>query len=214
MTTLINQIISSQLNKAFTMKNKLFIIFLFIIYSASSYAEKINFCKTIEFDTGAFNFTEIKKSSDKNDCRNDPIPLSYNGIKDHFELSGEAYPTGGISYITWDDSEKKFGYDQNELDNTIRDIIKENKKFDYLNGLKYKVNIENTPNNNGALVVSDVVFLDNHNIPVSVIRTLFFYSQDNYAATYYSGPIKYTEDKKIDFLGKVVDLFKTMKINW
>jgi hypothetical protein len=83
-----------------------------------------------------------------------------------------------------------------------------------LKSLKYHVNIETFSRKNGALVISDVIFLDRKNAPISLIKTLFFYSQDNYAATYYSGAVQYSDVKRIDYLIKVTDLFNTMEINW
>ncbi|MCC8423123.1 hypothetical protein, partial [Photorhabdus thracensis] len=79
--------------------------------------------------------------------------------------------------------------------------------------MKYKVKIKTFPRRKGAVVLSDVIFLDKNNEPYSVMKGLFFYSQDNYAAMYYPDPIKYSDKKRIDFLNKVTDLFMTMAIN-
>ncbi|MES4613110.1 MAG: hypothetical protein ACTH8P_14575 [Ewingella sp.] len=196
------------------MLRNLTIGFIFIINPEFAYANKIDYCKTIEFSAGVFNKMEIQKSSEKDGCREKPVPIFYNGIKDYFYLSKEAYPPGGISYITWDGAKNKYGYDPKELNTTIDNIIKENTSLSYLNSLKYHVNIETSPRKNGALVISDVIFLDKKDAPISLIKTLFFYSQDNYAATYYSGPVQYSDAKRIDYLIKVTDLFNTMEINW
>lgn len=196
------------------MLRNLVISFIIIMNSSFTYANKIDYCKTIEFSAGVFNKIKIQKSSEKDDCREKPVPIFYNGFKDYFYLSKEAYPTGGISYITWDDAKNKYGYDQKELNTTIDKVIKENTNFSYLKSLKYHVNIETFPRKNGALVISDVIFLDKKNAPISLIKTLFFYSQDNYAATYYSGVVQYSDVKRIDYLIKVTNLFNTMEINW
>lgn len=196
------------------MVRNLTIVFIFIINPAFTYANEIDYCKTIEFSAGVFNKIKIQKSSEKDDCREKPVPIFYNGIKDYFYLSKEAYPTGGISYIAWDDTKNKYSYDPKELNTTIDKIIKENTNLSYFKSLKYHVNIETFPRKNGALVISDVIFLDKKNAPISLIKTLFFYSHGNYAATYCSGVVQYSDVKRIDYLIKVTDLFNTMEINW
>ncbi|MCC8423124.1 hypothetical protein [Photorhabdus thracensis] len=194
---------------------KLNILFALIltVLSFSVYAEKIDYCYTIEFDSGVFNLKALKKSSAKNDCRYNHAPLIYNGIRDHFDLSRAAEPYSGIVYIVWDSKNKKYNYDKNEIDNTIKDMYSNSKQFSYVLNMKYKVEIKTFPKCKGAVVLSDVIFLDEKDKPYSVMRTLFFYSQDNYAAEYYPVPIKYTDKKRIDFLNKVTDLFMTMEIN-
>ncbi|MCC8422742.1 hypothetical protein [Photorhabdus thracensis] len=192
--------------------NMLFSLILTVL-SFSAYAEKIDYCYTIEFDSGVFNLKALKKASAKNDCRYNHVPLVYNGIRDHFDLWEAAYPSGGIGYIKWDDENKKYRYDKDEINNTLRSMYSRNKKFRYVFNMKYKVNIKTFPRRKGAVVLSDVIFTDKNNEPYSVMRGLFFYSQGNYAAIYYPDPIKYADKKRIDFLNKVTDLFMTMKIN-
>ncbi|OCQ51771.1 hypothetical protein Ppb6_02884 [Photorhabdus australis subsp. thailandensis] len=192
--------------------NMLFALILTAL-SFSAYAEKIDYCYTIEFDSGVFNLKSLKKASAKNDCRYNLVPLVYNGVKDYFNLSGAAYPSGGIGYIKWDDVSKKYSYDIDEINNSLKDSYGKNNKFNYVFNMKYKVEIKTFPRRKGAMVMSDVIFLDKKDKPYSVMRTLFFYSQDNYAAEYYPDPIKYSDKKRIDFLNKVTDLFMTMAIN-
>lgn len=192
------------------------IMFILIIYinPTLSNAKAIDFCKTIEFDTGAFDYSAIKRASLKKDCRDNPIPIIYNNIKDVFYLSSDASPSGGVSYLTWDDSTKKYSYDKSDLDGVIRWLVSKNVNFKYLKNLSYKVTINVEPKKNGNLVIGDVVFFDSANKPISIMRTLFFYSQDNYAASYYSDPVKYSEHEKIDFINKLTSLFRSMVVNW
>ncbi|WP_036782972.1 hypothetical protein [Photorhabdus aegyptia] len=193
--------------------NMLFALILTVL-SFSAYSEKIDYCYTIEFDSGVFNLKALKKASAKNDCRYNHVPLIYNGMKDYFDLSGEAYPSGGIIYIKWNSESKKYSYDIDEINNTLKEAYGKKKQFSYVLNMKYKVEIKTFPRRKGAVVLSDVIFLDEKDKPYSVMRTLFFYSQDNYAAEYYPDPIKYSDKKRIDFLNKVTDLFMTMEINY
>jgi hypothetical protein len=193
---------------------KFWSMLLLCIVPFVSHSEIIDFCKTIEFDTGAFDYSAIKRASSKEDCRDNPIPIIYNNIKDAFYLSPAASPSGGVSYLTWDDSTKKYSYDKFDLDGVIGGLVSKNVNFKYLKNLSYKVTINVEPKKNGNLVIGDVVFFDSTNQPISLMRTLFFYSQDNYAASYYSDPVKYSEHKKIDFINKLTSLFRSMVVNW
>ncbi|MCC8422740.1 hypothetical protein, partial [Photorhabdus thracensis] len=110
------------------MKLNMLFALLLIVLSFSAYAEKIDYCYTIEFDSGVFDLKALKEASAKDDCRYNSVPLIYNGIKDYFGLSGSAYPTGGVGYIRWDDEVKKYYYDKDRLNDAIKDMYSEDKK--------------------------------------------------------------------------------------
>lgn len=196
------------------MRAKLLFSFLLIVATGSGYAKNIDFCKTIEFDTGSFNYSVIEKASSNSECRERPIPIQYNGVKDTFNLTSQANPTGGASYLTWDESSQSYGYDKDELKSTIHDIVDGKKSFKYIEALTPVVKIKYTPRENGGVVVSDVVFKDEKNNPVSMVRDVYFYSRDNYAAVYSSEPIKCSQKIKVDFINEVESLFESMSINW
>jgi hypothetical protein len=181
---------------------------------ASTYAKNIDYCKTIEFDTGDFNYSAIMQASSYSECRDKPVPIQYKGIKDTFILTSEANPTGGASYLKWDESTKTDGYDKDELKSTIHDIVKQSGNNKYIEVLNPIVKIKFTPKDDGGLVVSDIIFEDKNNKPISIVRDIYFYSQDNYAAVYSSNPIKYTQKNKISFIDEVESLFESMDINW
>lgn len=181
---------------------------------AGTYAKSIDYCKTIAFDTGGFNYSAIRQASSDSECRDKPVPIQYKGIKDTFILTSEANPTGGASYLTWDESTKMYGYDKDELKSTIHDIVKQGGDNKYIEALNPAVKIKFTPKDNGGVVVSDIIFEDENNKPISIVRDIYFYSQDNYAAVYSSAPIKYTQKNKISFINEVESLFESMDINW
>ncbi|WP_312627316.1 hypothetical protein [Scandinavium sp.] len=180
----------------------------------NAYAKNIDFCKTIEFYAGDFNYALIEKASSNSDCRDKPVPIHYKGIKDMFSLTSEASPTGGASYLTWDESNKTYSYDKDELNNTIHDIVKQSDNNKYIEELNPIVKIKFTPKGNGGVVVSDIVFEDKNSKPISIVRDIYFYSQDDYAAVYSSAPIRFSQKNEIYFLGKVESLFESMNINW
>ena len=64
------------------------------------------------------------------------------------------------------------------------------------------------------MVVSDIIFKDENKKPISIVRDIYFYSKDNYAAVYSSAPIRYTQKNNICFIDEVELLFKSMDINW
>lgn len=196
------------------MRSKLLVLFFAIGTIADAYAGKIDFCKTIEFETGSFNYSVIEQASSKTECRDKPVPLQYKGINDVFSLTSEANPTGGASYLTWDESTNTYGYDKDELNSTIHDIVKQSGDNKYIEALNPIVKIKFTPKDNGGVVISDIIFEDKNNKPISIVRDMYFYSQDNYAAVYSSMPIKYTQKNKISFIDKVELLFESMDINW
>jgi hypothetical protein len=180
----------------------------------NAYAKNIDFCKTIEFDTGGFNYALIEQASSNSDCRDKPVPIYYKGIKDIFILTSEASPTGGASYLIWDESNKTYSYDKDELNNTIHDIVKQSGNNKYIEELNPIVKIKFTPKGNGGVVVSDIVFEGKNSKPISIVRDIYFYSQDDYAAVYSSAPIRFSQKNEIYFLGKVESLFESMNINW
>ncbi|NMP29360.1 hypothetical protein GW590_21150 [Rahnella sp. SAP-1] len=196
------------------MKIKTLATILAIGVVSSTYAKNIDYCKTIEFDTGGFNYSAIMQASSDSECRDKPVPIQSKGIKDTFILTSEANPTGGASYLTWDESTKTYGYDKDELKSTIHDIVKQSGNDKYIETLNPIVKIKFTPKDNGGVVVSDVIFEDKNNKPISIVRDIYFYSQDNYAAVYSSTPIKYTQKNKISFIDEVESLFESMDINW
>lgn len=196
------------------MKAKFLFIFLLTGIANSGYAKNIDFCKTIEFDTGGFNYSAIEQASSKSECRDKPVPLQYKGIKDVFSLNSEANPTGGASYLTWDESSKTYGYDKDELKSTIQDIVRGSANNKYIEKLNPVVKIKFMPKVNGGVVISDIVFEDKDSKPISLVRDIYFYSQDDYAAVYSSTPIKYSQKINIDFLNEVESLFESMNINW
>ncbi|QCT20210.1 hypothetical protein FEM41_11385 [Jejubacter calystegiae] len=192
-----------------------FLVSIFAMGAAISvYAKNIDFCKTIEFDTGEFNYQVIEKASSNSECRDKPVPIQYKGINDTFNLTSEASPTGGASYLTWDESRKAYGYDKNELKSTIHDIVSQSKENKYIEALNPVVKIKFIPKGNGGVVVSDIVFEDKDSKPISVVRDIYFYSQDNYAAVYGSSPIKCSQEDRILFIEKVELLFESMNVNW
>lgn len=193
---------------------KLLVVFLAIGTVSDVYAKNIDFCKTIEFETGSFNYSAIEQASSKPECRDKPVPLQYKGVKDVFSLTAEANPTGGVSYLTWDESSKTYGYDNDELKSTIKDIVRGSAKNKYIKKLNPIVKIKFTPKGNGGVVVSDIVFEDKASKPISLVRDIYFYSRDDYAAVYSSTPIKYSQKNNIDFLNEVESLFESMNINW
>lgn len=195
------------------MKIKILAAILAMGVVASTYAKNIDYCKTIEFDTGDFNYSAIMQASSDSECRDKPVPIQYKGIKDIFILTSEANPTGGASYLTWDESTKTYGYDKDELKSTIHDIVKQSGN-NYIEALNPIVKIKFTPKNDGGVVVSDIIFEDKNNKPISIVRDIYFYSQDNYAAVYSSTPIKYTQKNKISFIDEIESLFESMDINW
>lgn len=196
------------------MKIKIMAAILAMGVVASNYAKNIDYCKTIAFDTGGFNDFAIMQASSDSECRDKPVPMQYKRIKDTFILTSEANPTGGASYLTWDESTKTYGYDKDELKSTIHDIVKQGGSDKYIEALNPIVKIKFTPKDNGGVVVSDIIFKDENNKPISIVRDIYFYSQDNYAAVYSSTPIKYTQKNKISFMDEVESLFETMNINW
>lgn len=196
------------------MRAKLLVVFLAIITITDVYAKNIDFCKTIEFETGNFNYSAIDQASSKPECRDKPVPLQYKGIKDVFSLTSEAKPTGGASYLTWDESSKTYGYDKDELENTIHDIVRGSADNNYIKKLKPIVKIKFVPKENGGVVVSDIVFEDKASKPISLVRDIYFYSQDDYAAVYSSTLIKYSQKNNVEFLNEVESLFESMDINW
>lgn len=196
------------------MEIKILVAILTMGASICVYAKNIDFCKTIEFDTGDFNYSAIEKASSDSQCRFKPVPLQYRGIKDTFNLKSEAHPTGGASYLIWDESKKIYGYDKTELKNTVNDIIKRRANWKYIEALSYEVKITFIPKRNGGVVVSDIVFEDNKNKPISFIRDIYFYSLDNYSAIYGSGLIKYSQKNEVDFADRARGLFESMAINW
>lgn len=196
------------------MKIKIMAAILAMGVVASTYAKNIDYCKTITFDTGGFNYSAIMQASSDSECRDKPVPIQYKGIKDTFILTSEANPTGGASYLTWDESTKTYGYDKDELKSTIHDIVKQGGSDKYIEALNPIVKIKFTPKDKGGVVVSDIIFEDESNKPISIVRDIYFYSQDNYAAVYGSTPIKYTQKNKIFFIDEVESLFETMNINW
>ena len=196
------------------MQIKILVVILAMGTAIDAYARNIDYCKTIEFDTGSFNYPAIEQASSNSDCRDKPVPIQYKGIKDVFNLTSEANPTGGASYLTWDESNKSYGYDIDELKNTIHDIVKQSRDYKYIETLNPIVKIRFIPKDNGGMVVSDILFKDKNNKPISIVRDIYFYSQDNYAAVYGSTPIKYTHKNKIFFIDKVESLFESMDVNW
>ncbi|TDB47891.1 hypothetical protein C5468_17525 [Photorhabdus luminescens subsp. mexicana] len=72
-----------------------------------------------------------------------------------------------------------------EINNTLKEAYGENNKFSYVLNMRYKMEIKTFPRRKGAMVMLDVIFLDKKDKPYSVMRTLFFYSQGNYASEYY-----------------------------
>ncbi|ROR07576.1 hypothetical protein [Erwinia sp. JUb26] len=196
------------------MKNKLLVAFLILGVAIGTSAKDIDFCKTIEFDTRGFNYSYIEQASSDPECRNNPVPLKYKGVSDVFNLTSEANPTGGVSYLTWDELNKTYSYDKGELKNTVSDIVKGNSNYKYLEELHPIVVIKFTPKGNGGVVVSDVIFEDKKHKPISIVRDIYFYSQDNYAAVYSSAPIKYSQQNEMVFINKVESLFETMSIHW
>lgn len=196
------------------MKIKILVAIWASVVAINAYAKNIDYCKTIEFDTGNFNYPAIEQASSNSECRDKPVPIQYKGVKDVFNLTSESNPTGGASYLTWDESNKTYGYDKGELKNTIHDIVKQSRDNKYIETLNPIVKIKFTPKGNGGTVVSDIIFEDKNNKPISIVRDIYFYSQDNYAAVYSSTPIKYTQENKISFIEKVESLFESMDINW
>lgn len=179
-----------------------------------SYVKEINYCGTIKFHAGIFDYSKIQKASRKEDCHDNPVPIYYKGVKGYFNLTSSAYATGGASYIIWDKTDGNYHYDEDELKDTIRNVIYNNPKYKYLSHLTFSVKINYQPRPNGALVISDVIFKDMDGKGVSIIKDAFFYSKDNYAAVYGSQPIKFTDKSKIELLEGVNDLFNTMVIDW
>lgn len=177
-------------------------------------AKSIDFCKTIEFDTGDFDYSSIEQASSNSKCRDKPVPINFKGVKDIFSLTSEANPTGGASYLIWDESNKTYSYDENELKSTIHDISKQSGNNKYIETLSPIVKIKFTPKGNGGVVVSDIVFEDKNRKPISIVRDIYFYSQDDYAAVYSSEPIKYSQKNNVEFINKVESLFESMDINW
>lgn len=196
------------------MKNCHIMFFFVVLFSSVINAKEINYCETIKFDSGIFDYSKIQKASRKEDCRDNPVPIYYKGVKDYFNLTSSAYVTGGASYLTWDKTDKNYHYDEDELRNTIQDIIYKDPKYKYLANLTLSVKINYQPRPNGALVISDVIFKDKKGKDVTIIKDAFFYSKDNYAAVYGSQPIKFTDKNKIDLLKGINDLFNTMVIDW
>ncbi|WP_431614753.1 hypothetical protein [Enterobacter kobei] len=196
------------------MRAKFLAVFFAMGTIADIYAKNIDFCKTIEFETGSFNYFAIEQASSKPECRVKPVPLQYKGIKDVFSLTSEANPTGGASYLTWDESSKPYGYDKDELENTIHDIVRESADNKYIEKLNPVVKIKFMPKGNGGVVVSDIVFEDKASKPISLVRDIYFYSKDDYAAVYSSTPIKFSQKNNVEFLNEVESLFESMDINW
>lgn len=196
------------------MKSKFLFSFLLVGISFSLVAKEIDFCKTISFDSGVFSYPEINNASLDHDCRDNSIPLIYKGIKDSFNLSSEANPTGGASYLIWGEDSKKYSYDKSELASTIHDIISQSPENKYIKHLNPIVRIKFTPKKNGGVVLSDIIFEDEKLNSVSMVRDIYFYSKDNFAATYSSGLINFNQKDNIDFLNKVDVLFETMSIDW
>lgn len=196
------------------MKIKILAAILTMGVVACTYAKNIDYCKTIEFNTGRFNYPAIMQASSNSECRYKPVPIQYKGIKDTFILTSEANPTGGASYLTWDETTKTYGYDKAELKSTIHDIVKQSGNDKYIEELNPIVKIKFNPKGNGGVVVSDIIFEDKKNKPISIVRDIYFYSQDNYAAVYSSTPIKCTQKNKVSFIDEVESLFESMDINW
>lgn len=196
------------------MKAKFLFALTLVSSSFSLVAKEIDYCKTISFDSGVFSYPEIKSASSNYDCRTNSIPLIYKGIKDSFNLSPEANPTGGASYLIWDESRKTYSYDSSELSNTIHDVINKSPRNKYIRNLNPIVKIKFIPRENGGVVVSDIIFEDGEMNPVSMIRDIYFYSKDNFAATYSSNVIKLNQKDNLDFLNNVEVLFETMSIDW
>lgn len=188
----------------------------FILFMAAplSHAKDIYYCWTIKFNSVEFDYSKIKKASLKKDCRDNPVPIYFKGLKDYFNLTPKAYATGGASYLIWDKVSKNYRYDEDELKKTIQNITDREQKYKYLSNLIPSVNIYYYPRPNGALVISDVIFKDKEGNDVSIIKDAFFYSKDNYAAVYGSQPTKFKEKNKILFLKAVNNLFNTMVIDW
>ncbi|MGK4351099.1 hypothetical protein ACSMFN_12545 [Enterobacter sichuanensis] len=196
------------------MKIKLLVAIFSMGVVINAYAKNIDFCKTIEFDTGDFNYAPIEQASSNSECRNKPVPIQYKGIKDIFNLTSEANPTGGASYLRWDESNKTYSYDEDELKSTIHDIVKQSGNNKYIEALNPIVKINFTPKGKGGVVVSDIVFEDKQSKPISIVRDIYFYSQDDYAAIYSSALIKFSQKNEIYFLEEVESLFESMSINW
>ena len=196
------------------MKIKLLVAIFSMGVVINVYAKNIDFCKTIEFDTGDFNYAPIEQASSDSECRNKPVPIQYKGIKDIFNLTSEANPTGGVSYLRWDESNKTYSYDEDELKSTIHDIVKQSGNNKYIEALNPIVKIKFTPKGKGGVVVSDIVFEDKKSKPISIVRDIYFYSQDDYAAVYSSALIKFSQKNEICFLEKVESVFESMNINW
>lgn len=57
---------------------------------AGTYAKSIDYCKTIVFDTGVFNYSAIMQASSDSECRDKPVPIQYKGINDTIILTSEA----------------------------------------------------------------------------------------------------------------------------
>jgi hypothetical protein len=98
---------------------------------------------------------------------NEIIPLENN-------INSFVYTSGGVNYLIWDDSTKKYSYDKFDLDGVIRWLVSKNVNFKYLKNLSYKVTINIEPKKNDNLVIGGCYFFDSANKPISIMRTLFF----------------------------------------
>lgn len=77
------------------MKIKILVVILAMGTAIDAYARNIDYCKTIEFDTGSFNYPAIEQASSNSDCRDKPVPIQYEGIKNGYSRKNRLFHWAG-----------------------------------------------------------------------------------------------------------------------
>lgn len=175
-------------------------------------AKEIDYCKTFWFDSNEFLFPPILKASEKFDCRNRPIPLQLSRkdkkLSANLEIvMGSAIPDYLI--ISLDDKEGKLDIEK------FLDFIKKTEEYKEngleLSSLHSSVEVEKQAD--GFLIFSEIYFFDSKKEKSHLIVDYIF-TKGDYISIIYFSKILNKNKIEMDFLIRLKNVFRTMRVGW
>jgi hypothetical protein len=99
-------------------------MFAIVLFSLNVHAiERIDYCHTIEFDMGSFNKRELKKASQRDDCRDRNIPLILSVgsrvLRASFSLTRSTPSL--VTYVEYDQIKNDYVFNPYEFEQNLKE---------------------------------------------------------------------------------------------
>ena len=185
-----------------------------ILTPVFAWPSELDYCNTIWFDSQAFNFPLIAKASNRENCREQPIPLHLSTKAGKINANLEIHKTvPAIPDYLNIDLDKRSG----SLDFArFLYFAKKNRDFERLSLGKYATtsSIEVLNQADGVLVLSEIAFLDSFAKPRYVVADYIFFKEDRLSIFYFSKILDKQNALEMDLLENLRKTFKTMRFGW